>query len=62
MNGAIARIVLRYVAGFVIGPAVGAALANDPDVVNLATIGVGIAIAALSEGWYWLAKRFGWST
>lgn len=62
MNAAIARIVLRYVAGFLIGPALGATLANDPDVLNIATLIVGVAVGALSEGWYILAKRFGWGT
>jgi hypothetical protein len=59
MNGAIARIVLRYIVGAFLGMEIGQELAGDPDIVMLAALGVGFA---LNEGWYFLAKRFGWST
>lgn len=58
MNGAVARIILRYVAGgLVLGsPVVGERLAQDPDLVMLVGALVGIA----TEGFYYLAKRRGW--
>lgn len=57
MNGAIARIVLRYIVGGVVGFQVGKELATDPDVVMLVAAGIGIAV----EGFYALAKKRGWS-
>lgn len=56
--GPIARIVLRYGVGAVIGAAQGDMLAGDPDVVSLVALGIG----ALVEGAYALAKRRGWAT
>ena len=65
--GAIVRIVLRYAAGFLVargllGESDGNMLAADPEVAALIETGVGLAIGAVSEGWYWLAKRLGWRT
>lgn len=54
----IARIILRYVIGAVIGAAQGDMLAADPDVVTVAALGLGAAV----EGAYALAKRKGWAT
>lgn len=54
----IARIVLRYVVGAVIGMAQGEMLAADPDVVTIAAL----ALGAIVEGLYALAKRKGWAT
>lgn len=54
----IARIVLRYVVGGVVGLEAGAALAGDPDVV----LYVALAIGALVEAAYGVAKRRGWAT
>ena len=54
----IARIVLRYVIGGVIGAAQGDMLASDPDVVTVAALGLGAAVEAA----YALAKRKGWAT
>jgi hypothetical protein len=54
----IARIVLRYVIGGVIGAAQGNMLAADPDVVTVAALAIGAAV----EGAYALAKRKGWAT
>lgn len=61
----IIRIVLRYGAGFLVargllGESDGNMLAADPEVAAAIETGVGLAIGAVSEGWYWLAKRFGW--
>lgn len=66
MIAPVSRIILRYVAGILIAKGwldsgFGQQLATDPDVLSLVQIGVGFAAAAASEGWYWLARKFGWS-
>lgn len=63
MTAAIIRIALRYGAAVLVAHGWltaddGATLATDPDIQMMIGAGVGIAV----EGWYWLAKRFGWST
>lgn len=60
---AFARIILRYGAGFLAASGwldrdTSNMLAVDPD-IQLAVAG---ALLALSEGWYWAAKRLGWAT
>lgn len=64
--GAIIRIGLRYGAGFLVargllGESDGNMLASDPEVAALIETGIGLALGAASEAWYWLAKKFGWS-
>jgi hypothetical protein len=56
----IARIVLRYVLGaaFMGSDQIGMELAADPDLIMLATV----AIGAVVEAAYALAKRKGWAT
>ena len=66
MIAPVSRIVLRYVAGYLIAKGLidadlGRQLAGDPDALAVVQIGVGVAAGALSEGWYWLARRFGWA-
>lgn len=61
------RIGLRYVAALLIArgfldPALGNALAADADVLQALHILAGAVAALAAEGWYWLAKRFGWAT
>ncbi len=56
--GPIARIVLRYGIGYVVGSETGEVLALDPELVNM----VAIAMAACVEGFYAFAKRKGWAT
>lgn len=53
----IARIIVRYIVGAIIGMDAGHALAGDPDVITLVALGIGLAV----EGVYALAKRKGWS-
>lgn len=60
---ALARIILRYGAGFLIAKGfldkgTGDMLAVDPDI----QLALAAGLMILSEGWYWLAKRMGWST
>lgn len=64
--GAIIRIALRYGAGILVtrgflGESDGNMLASDPEVAALIETGIGVALGAASEAWYWLAKRFRWS-
>ena len=54
----IARIVIRYIVGAVIGMDAGATLAGDPDVVTVVALGIGAAV----EVAYAFAKRKGWAT
>ena len=54
----IARIILRYGVGAVIGMAQGNMLAADPDVVTVVALGIGAAV----EAGYSIAKRRGGAT
>jgi hypothetical protein len=58
------RIVLRIIAGFLAGKGFADAteLANDAEFVGLVEMGLSGLLLAVSEGWYYLAKRFGWKT
>lgn len=60
--GPIIRIVLRYGVGAIIGYEMGARLASDADVVAVATVAATAGVGAVTEGFYWLAKRWGWRT
>lgn len=67
MIGVISRILLRYGIGALVGAGlmssdIGAALSGDPDVQIVVTTVFSIAAGAAVEGWYVLARRFGWST
>lgn len=54
----LARIVLRYAVGAVVGMDSGRLLAGDPDVVTMVALAVGAAVEAI----YAIAKRRGWAT
>lgn len=54
----IARIVLRYAGGALLGMAW---LSDDPDVAAIATAAVGAAMAFAAEAWMWAARRYGWA-
>ncbi|MCO5129731.1 MAG: hypothetical protein M9932_04105 [Xanthobacteraceae bacterium] len=63
MIGPIARILVRYIAGYLalkalLPQSVADMVANDPDVAAV----VGCVLMALVEGSYMLAKRHGWRT
>lgn len=57
MNGAFARIVLRYGVGLTVGMQAGEALAGDPDIVLFVAAGIGAA----TEFAYRVAKKKGWT-
>lgn len=54
----IARIIVRYIVGGVLGMETGEILAGDPDVIAFVALGVGAA----TEFAYATAKRKGWTT
>ena len=63
----IIRIVLRYLAGFLVARGFltsddGSVLASDADLVALIETGIGFVIFAGTEAWYWVSKKFGWKT
>lgn len=60
------RIALRYLAGLLmakglLAPEAGIDLATDPDVEMAIQLAAGALAGAVSEGWYFLARRFGWA-
>lgn len=54
----IARILIRYTVGAIVGPDVAQILAGDPDVITVVALAIGAAV----EVAYTLAKRKGWAT
>lgn len=67
MIGVVARILLRVAAGVMMGRGWlsaddGAALSTDPDVMNLVEGAIGAAVWSATEVYYYLAKRFRWTT
>lgn len=63
MNPAVLRIVLRYLAGYlvlkgIVPQDIADMIAQDPELAAA----IGIAIGALVEGAYGLAKKWGWRT
>lgn len=57
MNGAIARIIIRYVVGLIVGANAASIMAGDPDIV---TIVAGL-IGLVTECAYTVAKKRGWT-
>lgn len=71
MTGALARIILRYVVGGMLGalvalgvlaPEVVSQVTSDRDIEMLIGMGLPLLGGVAVEVWYWLAKRYGWST
>ena len=54
----IARILIRYAVGLIIGADAADIVAGDPDVVSVVAVAIGAAV----EVAYTLAKRKGWAT
>jgi len=60
------RILLRYLAAILvtrglIAPDLGEMISRDPDVAMALQVASGALIAAIAEGWYYLAHRCGWA-
>lgn len=54
----VARIVLRYLVGALVGMDAGNILAADPDIVTYAALGIGVVVEAV----YAFARKRGWAT
>ena len=54
----IARIIVRYIVGAILGMDAAATLAGDPNVITVVATCVGLAVECV----YALAKRKGWAT
>lgn len=60
------RIFLRWLAGFLIAKGIfsesdASMIATDPELAAMIEVGLGMALGAISEAWYFLARKFGWS-
>lgn len=53
----IARIVLRYIVGLIIGADAADTLAGDPDIVTVVALGIGLAVEVV----YAFAVKRGWA-
>ena len=54
----LARIIVRYIVGLVIGADASGIMAADPDVITVVAAGIGVSVEVL----YAIAKRKGWAT
>lgn len=54
----IARIIIRYAVGLIVGADAAGLMAADPDMVTVAAVAIGGAV----EVWYSIAKKKGWIT
>jgi hypothetical protein len=66
MTAIIVRIALRYFAGILVARGLlsaddGGAFSADPELQMLIETGAGVAIGAITEGWYYMARKFGWA-
>lgn len=71
MNAALARIILRYVIGGMLGalsalglfaPEVVTRITSDRDVEMIVAFLIPMVASFIVEFWYRLAKRYGWPT
>lgn len=66
MLGPISRILLRVLVGFLVAkafltPGDGNMIASDPEFAALIEGTLAGMIWAITEGWYWIAKKLGWA-
>lgn len=54
----VARILVRYIVGIVVGPDLANTLAGDPDIITVVAVAIGAGVEAL----YALAKKYDWAT
>ena len=54
----IARIVIRYAVGLIVGADQAGILAADPDLITIVAVAIGAAVEVV----YSVAKRKGWAT
>jgi hypothetical protein len=63
MIGPISRILLRVLSGYLLaGGFTATDFSDDPDAALLIEQALGAIIWGATEGYYYLAKRYGWST
>lgn len=60
LAGPLARVFLRYVGGALVAKAGFSIDISDPDIENIVTMGVGAAISAGTEVWWYLARKYNW--
>lgn len=58
----LARIIVRYLVGAIIGTAGADAILGDPDLMHYVTIGLSAAVGVGTEYAYALARKRGWAT
>lgn len=66
MSSPTVRILLRYLIGLLVAkgffaPELGNVFLADPEVIAELQILLGLALGAAVEGWYAMARRFGWA-
>lgn len=63
LAGPLIRVGLRYVAGLLVakGMASEANLLSDPDLVQVASYAGAAVCSGISEGWWYLARKKGWT-
>lgn len=66
MSAVLVRIGLRWLAGALItkglvAPDDAQMFTADPEIERLLVTGLGVVAGSIAEGWYVLARRFGWS-
>lgn len=66
MTAVLIRIGLRWLAGGLVTAGwlapddVG--LLADPELISYLAMGAGVVLGTVAEAWYYVARRFGWST
>lgn len=61
--GPLSRVGLRYLVGFLVakGYSIDPNTAADPDIQQLAYFMMAGGLGLFSEGWWYLARKYGWS-
>lgn len=60
LAGPLARVLLRYFGGSLMTYAGIKIDITDPDIATLVVFLVGALFSAVSEGWWYLARKYGW--
>lgn len=65
MSAVFVRILLRYGSGILVAkglldPESGIELSNDPDIQMALQVAAGVIAGGISEGWYYLARKYYW--
>lgn len=66
MPAVLVRIALRWLAGALVtagwlAPS-DTGLFSDPELISYLAMSAGVLLGGIAEGWYYIARRFGWST